>query len=213
MRNSGSNVGPGSGLFAPMDFGGPGMFNPTPMASQGQPGMQPTPAAQVANRFGGMQPPSPMPDPAQQVAARFPQTMAQAPAPAQAPQAPSVPVPSPRPAQAPQPQPQMGFFQRNAAMMRDPATGELIDPQGAARAQASMPSHGTGTWGSKGILPSVMNLIGAGTGAPGTNANGSIQGAYGPTSVGGAPLQQAPQQQDQGGLIQRMLGYLGSKQS
>jgi hypothetical protein len=107
----------------------------------------------------------------------------------------------------------MGFFQRNAAMMRDPATGELIDPQGAARAQASMPSHGTGTWGSKGILPSVMNLIGAGTGAPGTNANGSIQGAYGPTSVGGAPLQQVPQQQDQGGLIQRMLGYLGSKQS
>jgi hypothetical protein len=29
----------------------------------------------------------------------------------------------------------MGFFARNAAMMRDPATGELIDPQGAARAQ------------------------------------------------------------------------------
>jgi hypothetical protein len=48
----------------------------------------------------------------------------------------------------------MGFFQRNAAMMRDPVTGQLIDPQGAARAQ----------------------------------------------------------QQDQGGLIQRMLGYLGSKQ-
>jgi hypothetical protein len=56
----------------------------------------------------------------------------------------------------------------------------------------------------------MMNLMGAGTGAPGTNANGSIQGAYGPTSVGGAPLQQA-QPQDQGGLIQRMLGYLGSK--
>jgi hypothetical protein len=187
------------------------------MASQGQPGMQPTPNAQVADRFGGMQAPSPMPDPAQQIAARFPQTMAQAPA-AQAP-APAVPtaVPMPmaRPASAPQAQAQapMSFFQRNAAMMRDPATGELIDPSGAARAQASMPSHGTGSWGSKGILPSVMNLLGAGTGAPGTNANGSIQGAYGPTSVGGAPLQQAPQQQDQGGLIQRMLGYLGSKQS
>ena len=27
-----------------------GMFNPAPMASQGQPGMQPTPAAQVPNR-------------------------------------------------------------------------------------------------------------------------------------------------------------------
>jgi hypothetical protein len=107
----------------------------------------------------------------------------------------------------------MSFFQRNAAMMRDPATGQLIDPSGAARAQAAVPTQGSGTWGShQGILPSMMNLLGAGTGAPGTNANGSIQGAYGPTSVGGAPLQQA-QQQDQGGLIQRMLGYLGSKQS
>lgn len=117
-----------------MPFGGPGMFNPTPMASQSQPGMQPTPAAQVANRFGGMQPPSPMPDPAQQIAARFPQAMAQAPAPTQAPQAPSVPVPSPRPAQAPPPQPEMSFFQRNAAMMRDPVTGSFIDPSGAAAA-------------------------------------------------------------------------------
>jgi hypothetical protein len=73
------------------------------------------------------------------------------------------------------------------------------------------PTHGSGTWGAQGIIPHMMNLFGAGTGAPGTNANGSIQGAQGPTSVGGAPLQQA-QQQDQGGLIQRMLGYLGSKQ-
>jgi hypothetical protein len=107
----------------------------------------------------------------------------------------------------------MGFFQRNAAMMRDPATGALIDPSGAARAQAAVPSQGSGTWGSKGVIPQMMNLFGAGTGAPGVNSNGSIAGAYGPTSVGGAPLQQAPQQQDQGGLIQRMLGYLGSKQS
>jgi hypothetical protein len=197
-----------------MAFGGPGMFDPTAMANQRQPGMQPTPAAQVANRFGEMQPPSAMPSPAEQVASRFPQTMAQAPAGPQAQPTGGAPVPMPmaRPAQAPQPQPQMGFFQHNAAMMRDPVTGQLIDPQGAARAQASVPTQGSGTWGSRGILPSVMNLIGAGTGAPGTNANGSIQGAYGPTSVGGAPLQQAPQHQDQGGLIQRMLGYLGSKQ-
>jgi hypothetical protein len=76
--------------------------------------------------------------------------------------------------------------------------------------QTLQQSQGSGTWGSHGIIPQALNLFGMGTGAPGTNANGSIQGAYGPTSVGGAPLQQAPQQ-DQGGLIQRMLGYLGSK--
>jgi hypothetical protein len=27
----------------------------------------------------------------------------------------------------------MSFFQRNAAMMRDPSSGELIDPQGASQ--------------------------------------------------------------------------------
>lgn len=210
MRNSGSS---GSGLFPPMDFGGPGMFNPTPMASQGQPGMQPTPNAQVANRFGGMQPPS-----------QPQQAMAYAPPdPNRGNMTVPVPPPSSAPAPAvnagpPTPQPGMGFFAHNAAMMRDPVTGSLIDPSGAARAQqqqaqAQLPQAGSGSFGaSHGIIPGVMNLIGAGTGAPGTNANGSIQGAYGPTSVGGAPLQQA-QQQDQGGLIQKMLGYLGSKQS
>lgn len=66
-----------------------------------------------------------------------------------------VPMPRPRPAmapspatvgggQVPMPQPRpamdapMSAFQRNAAMMRDPGTGEFIDPQGAARAQAQM---------------------------------------------------------------------------
>lgn len=84
--------------------------------------------------------------------------------------------------------------------------------QALSRASATLQqSRGSGTWGSQGIIPQAMNLFGMGTGAPGTNANGSIQGSYGPTSVGGAPLQQAPPQQDQGGLIQRMLGYLGSK--
>lgn len=33
---------------------------------------------------------------------------------------------------APQAQPDTSFFMRNAMMMRDPATGELIDPSGAA---------------------------------------------------------------------------------
>lgn len=42
-----------------------------------------------------------------------------------------VPMPAPRPAEAPQ---QMGFFQRNAAMMRDPSTGDFIDPSAAAQA-------------------------------------------------------------------------------
>ena len=35
--------------------------------------------------------------------------------------------------------PGMGFFQRNAAMMTDPTNGGFIDPEGAARAQASGP--------------------------------------------------------------------------
>lgn len=52
-----------------------------------------------------------------------------------------VPMPRARPAQAPQAapeaapqesQPDTSFFMRNALMMRDPASGELIDPQGAA---------------------------------------------------------------------------------
>jgi hypothetical protein len=35
--------------------------------------------------------------------------------------------------------PDMGFFQRNAAMMRDPSSGQFIDPTNAERAQASGP--------------------------------------------------------------------------
>jgi hypothetical protein len=34
--------------------------------------------------------------------------------------------------EAPQPQPDTSFFMRNAMMMRDPATGQFIDPSGAA---------------------------------------------------------------------------------
>ena len=51
---------------------------------------------------------------------------------------PSVPLPMPRPAEAPQAQPDMSFFQRNAAMMRDPSTGDFIDPSGAAQAQTQL---------------------------------------------------------------------------
>jgi hypothetical protein len=43
-------------------------------------------------------------------------------------------MPQARPAEAPQAQsqPDTSFFMRNAMMMRDPASGELIDPSGAA---------------------------------------------------------------------------------
>jgi hypothetical protein len=51
--------------------------------------------------------------------------------------APAVPTPQPRP-DVPAPDP-MGFFQRNAALMRDPSSGAFIDPTSAERAQASGP--------------------------------------------------------------------------
>lgn len=47
---------------------------------------------------------------------------------------PAVPTPSPRPAEAPQSEPDMSFWQRNAAMMRDPSSGDFIDPTTAAKA-------------------------------------------------------------------------------
>ena len=89
-------------------------------------------------------PASPQPNPANWGSLSYPPSPPQAPAPTpqSAPQAPnpaqsaSIPMPQARPAVAPQPQPQpdMNFFQRNAAMMRDPSTGAFIDPMGAARA-------------------------------------------------------------------------------
>jgi hypothetical protein len=33
----------------------------------------------------------------------------------------------------------MGFFARNSAMMRDPSTGQFLDPTAGAQAQASGP--------------------------------------------------------------------------
>jgi hypothetical protein len=133
------------------------MFNPTPMANQGQPGMQPA-TPDFASRFGGMQPPAQPSfaerfgnmdpavlakgdmlhaDPSQAIASRGMPTMAGGvpmpqprPQMAQAP----VPMPQPRPAQAPQ---EMNFFQRNAAMMHDPVTGMFIDPSAASQAQNS----------------------------------------------------------------------------
>jgi hypothetical protein len=53
--------------------------------------------------------------------------------------APTTPMPAPRPSEAPQEAP-MSFWQRNAAMMADPANpGSFIDPEAASRAQASGP--------------------------------------------------------------------------
>jgi hypothetical protein len=48
-------------------------------------------------------------------------------------------MPQARPASAPQAQEPMSFFQRNAAMMRDPSTGDCIDPAAAQRADATGP--------------------------------------------------------------------------
>jgi hypothetical protein len=57
---------------------------------------------------------------------------AQAPPTVAAPSAPGIPMPAPRPTEAPQPAPDTSFFMRNALSMRDPSTGELIDPSGAS---------------------------------------------------------------------------------
>jgi hypothetical protein len=67
----------------------------------------------------------------------FPGAAPQAPAPQPTPapaQMPSEPVPMPqaRPAEAPQAEPDTSFFMRNALSMRDPSTGEMIDPSGAS---------------------------------------------------------------------------------
>jgi len=71
--------------------------------------------------------------------AHWPQGPVGAPSQAQAPMPQSLPMPQPRPAEAPQPQPEnpmMSLFQRSAAMERDPLTGEFIDPQAGAKANA-----------------------------------------------------------------------------
>lgn len=120
------------GLVAPMPFGGPGMMNPTPMANQGQPGMDPAALAKGDMLHA---------DPSQAIAMRGMPTMAQGvPMPQPRPQMAQqgVPMPQPRPAEAPQ---EMGFFQRNAAMMQDPVMGGFIDPGAAAQAQASSPAN------------------------------------------------------------------------
>lgn len=109
-----------------------------------------------------------------------------------------VPMPQPRPAM-----PSMG------PAVGPTSVGGAPLQQGAM--PATMPSAASGTWGRGGPLSTMINMMGAGIGSPGNYADGAIRGAQGPTSVGGAPLQQA-HAQDQGGLIQRMLGYLGSKQ-
>jgi hypothetical protein len=52
----------------------------------------------------------------------------------------TVPLPMARPDAAPQAVPDMGWFARNAAMMRDPSSGAFIDPTNAERAQSQMAS-------------------------------------------------------------------------
>lgn len=65
-------------------------------------------------------------------------SQAQAHLPPAAPQ--GVPMPTARPPDAPQATPDMGFFQRNSAMMRDPSSGAFIDPTHAESAQSQMAS-------------------------------------------------------------------------
>jgi hypothetical protein len=62
----------------------------------------------------------------------------QAPRPAQTPPQ-AVPLPMVRPADAPQAPAPMGFFARNTAMMRDPSTGDFLDPAAAQKADATGP--------------------------------------------------------------------------
>lgn len=120
------------GMAPPSTFmpsGGPGTF-PVPGNSG------PTPNQYVGNNFGGMAAPSGVPWWANAQGANF---GAQAPSPATAGGG-QVPMPMARPAVAPQapPAPQMSWFQRNAAMQRDPQTGAFLDPSAAAAAQAQM---------------------------------------------------------------------------
>lgn len=87
--------------------------------------------------------------------------------------APNVPLPMARPPQAPQapqqaapqPAPQAaggpsgggwgGFFANNTAMMRDPVSGDFIDPKAAAMAQAN-------TTGPE-LVQKFMNMLHKGT--------------------------------------------------
>jgi hypothetical protein len=109
---------------------------PTPQTSFG-PGSPNERVAQGFNAFGptplqtAQATPAPLPSPP----ALSAQVMA---APATSP-APAVPTPAPRPPEAPSQAPDMSWFQRNAAMMRDPSSGAFIDPTNAESAQASGP--------------------------------------------------------------------------
>jgi hypothetical protein len=100
---------------------------PSPPISGVSPGYQdpPAPAAQAASQLpwwatGDMTQMFPGAGPS----AHVPMPRAR---PAQAPAAPAAPQAAPQ-----ESQPDTSFFMRNAMMMRDPATGELIDPSGAA---------------------------------------------------------------------------------
>lgn len=121
---------------------------------------QSTANSQVANRFGEMTPPGlpgwvSMADYSTPRVNGFSPTQSPQNAMASAQPDPNrgnmtVPLPMARPASAPQ-APQatpdnsgMNFFTRNAMMMQDPNGGGYIDPQGAAKAQASLPRQDQG---------------------------------------------------------------------
>ena len=147
LRAAVDSYTPNIGTISPL-IGGP-MSYALQGAAQGdiltnhKPAMLPTaaPAAPVAPTPAS---PSPAPNPANWGSLGYPASPPQAPTPTPPTPAPPAvsqptpaPTPQPRPAVAdaqPQPQHDMSFFQRNAAMMRDPSTGAFIDPMGAAQA-------------------------------------------------------------------------------
>lgn len=68
----------------------------------------------------------------------FPAQNAPAPGPAPMNAQASIPMPAPRPQEAPQANPFMAFFQRSAALQRDPITGDYLDPEAAQKADPSV---------------------------------------------------------------------------
>jgi len=86
--------------------------------------------------------PAPYPSGTDPMSAGGPPPVTPAPQVATPPQPASTPMPQARPADAPAPIPTpdpMSFFQRNTAMMRDPVTGQFIDPRAASDAQVRGP--------------------------------------------------------------------------
>lgn len=140
-RGVGSVLG-GPAMWALQGAAQPDIIQP-PKAPQASPAAAPdgpqAPPTQPMPAMGGtgIFPPAP-PQPMDWLKGAQWQNPSPPAAPPQAPPAPAtadagVPMPQARPADAPQAQPDTSFFMRNALMMRDPSTNQLIDPMGASQ--------------------------------------------------------------------------------